>query len=77
MKKQKKFKNYDKHLRNYITLSMLVSLAMMILTALALITSLNPESFNLSLPTTSHVLGLFISSMMTIMGLYYFNTLKK
>lgn len=77
MKKQKKIKGYEKHLHNYITLSMLVNLGMMVVTALVIISLSKPELLEFEIPFMAHVLALFISSMMTIMGLYYFNTLKK
>ncbi|MFT7328355.1 MAG: hypothetical protein ACI870_000547 [Crocinitomicaceae bacterium] len=77
MKKQKKIKGYNKHLRNYITLSMLVSLGMMMFIGLAVISISNSEVFMFEIPFIVYTLSLFIFSMMTIMGLYYFNTFNK
>ncbi len=77
MSKTKKFKNYNKHLRNYILLSLLVSLGMLVVTGLTVISLAKPDSFVFEIPFAVHVLALFISSMMAIMGLYYFKTAKK
>jgi uncharacterized membrane protein len=76
MKKQKKFKNFNKHLRNYVMLTLLTSLAIIIFSAVLLIFNDPTGVFPFELPIAVHYLGLFVSSMMMIMGMYYFRALK-
>jgi len=76
MKKYKTFKEFELHLRNYISLSLLMSLGMLIFSAVFVIFNDISGLVNFEIPIIVHYLGLFISSMMLIMGMYYFRILK-
>lgn len=76
MKKYKTFPEFKKHLKNFIMLSIALFVSMLILSGLFIIFDDPTGLFDFTLPIIIHYLGVFISIMMLIMGVYYLRALK-
>lgn len=76
MKKHKTFPQFKKHLKNFIMLSLLLFLTMLIFSSLFVIFDDPTGLFTFQVPIIVHYAGIFISVMMMVMGTYYLRALK-
>lgn len=76
MKKYKTFPGFKKHLKHFIMLSIAVFIMMLFLSTLPIIFDDFATLLDFELPKIIYYLGVFISIMMLIMGVYYLRALK-
>lgn len=76
MKKYKTFPGFKKHLKHFIMLSIAVFITMLFLSTLPIIFDDFAILLDFELPKIIYYLGVFISIMMLIMGVYYLRALK-
>lgn len=76
MKKHKTFPQFKKHLKNFVMLSILLFLTILIFSSLFIVFDDPSGLFTFKVPLIVHYLGIFISTMMMIMGIYYLRALK-
>lgn len=76
MKKYKTFPGFKKHLKHFIMLSIAVFITMLFLSTLPIIFDDFATLLDFELPKIIYYLGVFISIMMLIMGVYYLRALK-
>lgn len=76
MKMKKDFPNFNEHLRNYLALSLLVFLSILLFSSLFVVFS-EEQNLLAKLPIAIYYLGMFVSIMMMIMGIFYYRSLSK
>lgn len=77
MKNKREFPNFKKHLGRYLALSLFVSLLMLVVSVVCIIFENPMMNLDFKMPELVYYLGIFISTMMLVMGIFYYRALSK